>query len=243
MKKRYKGLIINNLRIKDITYFGTEYIVEENDSLYDIAQRFHTTVIKLKEINSLKSETIHPGQILIVDNAYNPERPDLYLKYIVKNNDTIYSIAYNYGMTTLELKEINSELDNKIEVGETIFVFNRKPKLNSEDTYVVEKGDNLYSISKKYKISIEELKEINNLKDDFLKTGMELIVSTPEIKKKKQKEREIYIVMPGDCLYSIALKKNTTVEELKKINNLTDDLISIGQELYLPAEEDEERGR
>ncbi len=44
----------------------------------------------------------------------------------------------------------------------------------------------------------------------------------------------IYIVKSGDSLYSIAKKYNTTVDELKKINNLTSNLLSINQKLIIP---------
>ena len=44
-----------------------------------------------------------------------------------------------------------------------------------------------------------------------------------------------YIVKKGDTLYSIANKYNTTVQELKLINNLTSNSISIGQQLIIPT--------
>ena len=41
-------------------------------------------------------------------------------------------------------------------------------------------------------------------------------------------------VSKGDTLYSIAKKYNTTVDELKKLNNLTNNTLSIGQTLKVP---------
>ena len=46
-----------------------------------------------------------------------------------------------------------------------------------------------------------------------------------------------YIVQKGDTLYSIAAKLGTTVQELKNINNLTSNSLSIGQVLKIPTEE------
>jgi N-acetylmuramoyl-L-alanine amidase len=40
------------------------YIVKPNDSLYKIAEKFNTSVSKIKENNSLTSNTIYPGAIL-----------------------------------------------------------------------------------------------------------------------------------------------------------------------------------
>ena len=46
---------------------------------------------------------------------------------------------------------------------------------------------------------------------------------------------KIYIVQPGDTLYSIAQRFNTTGEILCKLNNITNpDLIQVGQVLILP---------
>ena len=45
-----------------------------------------------------------------------------------------------------------------------------------------------------------------------------------------------YIVNKGDTVYSIASGLNTTVDELKKANNLTSNMISIGQKLIVPNE-------
>lgn len=44
-----------------------------------------------------------------------------------------------------------------------------------------------------------------------------------------------YKVVKGDTLYSIARKFNTTVDELKALNNLTSNTISIGQILKIPS--------
>ena len=42
-----------------------------------------------------------------------------------------------------------------------------------------------------------------------------------------------YVVQKGDTLYSIARKFNTTVNELKRINNLTSDILSLGDKLLI----------
>ena len=46
-------------------------------------------------------------------------------------------------------------------------------------------------------------------------------------------EEGYYTVQRGDTLYKIARKYNTTVEELKRINNLTSDELKIGQVLQI----------
>ena len=44
----------------------------------------------------------------------------------------------------------------------------------------------------------------------------------------------IYNVQKGDSLYQIAKLYNTTTNEIKSLNNLTSNLLSIDQELKIP---------
>lgn len=48
---------------------------------------------------------------------------------------------------------------------------------------------------------------------------------------------DTYKVIKGDTLYGIAKKLDTTVDELKKVNNLTSNQLSIGQILKVPVKE------
>ena len=45
---------------------------------------------------------------------------------------------------------------------------------------------------------------------------------------------DFYQVVGGDTLYSIAKKYNTTVDEIKKMNNLSSNMITIGDKLMIP---------
>ena len=53
----------------------------------------------------------------------------------------------------------------------------------SETTHTVQKGDTLYSLSKKYYVSVDELKQINNLRDASLSIGQELKVKGVNLNK------------------------------------------------------------
>ena len=99
-----------------------------------------------------------------------------------------------------------------------------------DDTYVVKSGDTLWSIAKRFGISVDELKKINNLTSNSLRVGQTLILSK---KEEEPIEENTYVVKQGDTLYSIARIYNISVDELKNINNLTSDTLSIGQVLKL----------
>ena len=54
----------------------------------------------------------------------------------------------------------------------------------------------------------------------------------PRLKTKKR-SKNYYEVKKGDTLYSIARKHETTVADLKRINDLTSNTLSIGQKLII----------
>jgi LysM repeat protein len=49
-------------------------------------------------------------------------------------------------------------------------------------------------------------------------------------------QTDVYRVQKGDTLYQLSKKFDTTVKQLKEINNLTSDMIYVGQHLYVPKE-------
>ena len=70
---------------------------------------------------------------------------------------------------------------------------------------------------------------INNLKTNLLSIGQELKLKTTPA----QNTETTYIVKSGDTLYSIAKRFNTSVNDIKNKNNLTTNLLSIGQQLKI----------
>ncbi|MFV5686588.1 glucosaminidase domain-containing protein [Flavobacterium sp. GB2R13] len=56
---------------------------------------------------------------------------------------------------------------------------------------------------------------------------------TLETKKSKREDLALYEVQKGDTFYSISKKFNLMVDELKRINNLSNNILSIGQKLIV----------
>ena len=101
----------------------------------------------------------------------------------------------------------------------------------SGNTYTVKSGDSLWSIANKYNTSVSELKSLNNLNSNNLQVGQILILPGEQ----SNNEDNTYTVKSGDSLWSIANKYNTSVNELKSLNNLSSDILQIGQVLKLPS--------
>lgn len=108
------------------------------------------------------------------------------------------------------------------------------PPKGSANYYTVKAGDTLWTIAKNHGLSVDELKTLNNLTSNALTIGQTLKVSSaPSSTTPIEPEGNYYTVQKGDSLYAIANKYNTTVDEIKKLNNLTTNNLSIGQKLLL----------
>ena len=213
------------------------YIVKSGDSLYSIARKFNTTVDELKRLNNLSSNLLNIGQVLRLPTGkpiQPPVVPSDTDNYIVKSGDSLYKIANAYNTTVDELKSLNNLSSNILSIGQVLKVpKSASSEITSTIDYVVKSGDNLYAIARKYNTTVNEIKSLNNLGSDILSVGQILKISTVT---PSQEQEETYIVQSGDSLYSIARKFNTTVDELKRLNNLSSNLLSIGQVLVLPME-------
>ena len=209
------------------------YIVKRGDTLYSIARDNNISVAELKNINNITNNTIYVGQELYLKNKIVEEEPsendDI---YVVKKGDTLYSISKKLNISIDTLKALNKLNTNEIYVGQQLILSNDK---NTEeyDVYIVKKGDSLWSISQKYNISVKELIELNNLNNLTLQINQKLKVPKTIIVEPEENDTEIYIVEKNDTLWSISRKFNISVNELKELNNLTNNLLSIGQELKI----------
>ena len=201
------------------------YTVKKGDSLWKIANKYNTTVEKLKSANNLKTNTLSVGQKLVIPSiSVSPEVSDT---YIVQKGDSLWSIANKFNMTVSELKNLNNLTNNLLSIGQVLKI--KDSSNNGKTTYTVQKGDRLWVIANKYGITTEELKSYNNLTSNLLSIGQVL-----KIPQGKTSTENIYTVKKGDSLWTIANRYNTTVEKIKVLNNLTSNLLSIGQQLKIP---------
>ena len=208
------------------------YVVQKGDSLYSIANKLGTTVSELKKENNLTTNTLQIGQVLRIPTKEIYEGEENI--YIVKKGDTLYSIAAANNTTVDELKKANNLTSNILSTGQLLKI---PSALLPESTYIVKKGDSLYSIANKYNTTVDELKRINNLTSNILSIGQAL--KLPSDKESEVEKEEIaisYTVQKGDSLYSIARKYSTTIDKIKDLNNLTTNLLSIGQVLLIPTD-------
>ncbi len=238
----------------------TTYTAVAGDTLSGIASRFGITTDALRSTNQLTSDLLRVGQTLTIPKnevaTPEPERaPSPVLTasaYTVVLGDTLSGIASRFGTTVDALRSTNQLTSDLLRVGQTLAIPKNEvatpeperapsPVLTAS-AYTVVAGDTLSGIASRFGTTVDALRSTNQLTSDLLRVGQILTipkngVATTEPEKSTSPTPitvSSYTVISGDNLSTIAKRFGTTVEALRSTNNLTTDLLSIGQVLTIP---------
>jgi LysM repeat protein len=109
-------------------------------------------------------------------------------------------------------------------------------------THNVKAKETFFSIAQLYNVSIDEIEKQNKLKSDELKinTALKIPFSTANITYSKG-DKLIYTIKKGDTYSSIILKQKLNLKEVKRINNVKDDNLKLGQKLIIGFWNDDEK--
>ncbi|MFS0864633.1 LysM peptidoglycan-binding domain-containing protein [Fredinandcohnia sp. 179-A 10B2 NHS] len=214
-----------------------------------IKQRFPNVPIKAAKViaGSMLVTTLYLGATAPIAGAQTTSgetQPAYkYDTYTVKAGDTLLAISKRYNITVESLKLVNGLKSDMIFVGQQL----KLPFF----TYTVSAGDTLYNIAKRYNITVDQIRTTNQLTTDVLNIGQTLRIpqvqpdaQQPVTETIQQPVEETatqpapttnYTVAAGDTLYNISIKFNTTVDQIKTLNNLTTNTLNIGQVLKIPG--------
>lgn len=127
-----------------------------------------------------------------LDNKQAPAVKTLPLpdKYVVVKGDTLYSIAFRYGLDYHALAKINKiEPPYNLALGQ-VLVLNLQSQ--RAPVYVVQKGDTLYSIARKNGQSVSFLAGVNNLEPPYnLKLGQKILLSRENVGESSKNNSEV----------------------------------------------------
>ena len=129
----------------------------------------------------------------------------MYEIYNVKPNDTLESIASEFGTTVGTLKQINGMIDDKINYN-TMIVVPVKSK-QPYKYYTVQKGDTLSDIAMKNNIDVNLLLMLNGLDEgDYIYPNQTIILPKDEY--------SLYVTKQDDTLRDVVNMMGVTVQEL-----------------------------
>ena len=83
-----------------------QYVIKKGDTLYNIAKEFNVTVDSLLKANGLTSALIYPNQVLII--PLNNNGDVYFVEYVIKDNDTLETVANKYNVTVNDLMNYNN---------------------------------------------------------------------------------------------------------------------------------------
>ena len=194
-----------------------------------------------KLASSILNELEKSGQV--VRKYYQRRLPsdsskDYY--YIIRNTPNNETLIVEYGFLDNEAdaKRLKSNYKKYAEAvvrAVTLYGGYQYVPVSGSNYYVVKKGDSLWSIARANGLTVDELKALNNLSSNVLHVGDTLLISSADSTGDDGNDN-YYVVKSGDTLWSIARKYNLSVNELKALNNLSSNVLSVGQRLIVGKE-------
>ncbi len=195
------------------------HTVQSGDTYFGIASKYNLSLRELLTLNNRSAQTrLVSGQRLLVSKSGGEAAPAP-AKVAVERPAPASTFR-----TPEEIKE------------ET-----RLAATPGSEFHTVQSGQTYYSISKAYGISIKELLDLNNLSDsDRLKSGQKLRVKRGEGAAAETESQptgvKTHTVAPGETLFRISQTYHISVDDIKKLNNMSGNSVMVGQKLKIPQQ-------
>lgn len=199
-------------------------------------------------------------------------------KYTVKAGDSVWSVSNKYGITMAQLIQWNNIQNNFIYPGQQLTVSNsgstnsassntgssantnnsssaNTGSSSSQGTYIVKAGESVWSVANKNGITMNQLIEWNNIKNNFIYPGQQLIVkggnsvntntgsttsaakpntpNTSATTSTSSSGNTMYTVKAGESVWSVANKHHITMDQLIEWNNIKNNFIYPGQQVIV----------
>lgn len=237
--------------------------VRRGETLAKIAGKYGVTSSSIKRANGLRRSSVKRGQSLKIVTTQRVKVP--IEKSDEPTNDELLA-ANNAGTELDAEQTDTEEIEVAEPATETVKPAEQpkakpepkqkeqpktkeqpKKRNHSDDAGIITKhtvrsGESLYKIATDNGITVDELKAANNLTNDAVKAGQTLVIPAKgEAAKhaaatKPEQKTSKYTVRKGDNLGKIAAKHGITVDQLKELNNLTDNNIMVGQSIVVPGD-------
>ena len=186
----------------------TYYTVKSGDSVWGISNKYGISMNSLISWNGIKNNFIYPGQRLVV-----------------RNGSASTSSTANKPAQSNTTSQSNTNTS--------------KPTTTSGQNqyYTIQSGESVWSVSNKYKISMDQFRQWNNIKNDFIYPGQKVIVKkgsttqTNSVQNTASSSSKTYKVQSGDSVWGIANKFGITMDKLIQLNKIQNNFIYPGQTL------------
>jgi len=234
--------------------FGTDvdtlrrlnYLVDDNI--------FSGQILHIPKTGSVPSSPATPVQGTNTGTTTTDGAP---YRYTVQAGDTLTAIAQRLSVSSIKIIAVNNlQNPDNLLVGSQLIIPDYQPNPNATPDatdssatpdattggkgveHVVQPGEGLIQIAEKYGVDEAALAAANGITNrNLLRVGQKLIIPGITPKDAAKARGQIHVVQSGENLASIAVQYGVTVDEMVKLNNLTNpDAIYVGQELIVPSQ-------
>jgi LysM repeat protein len=254
-------------------------LVSLEDSLYKLENSLYGSAGKLTPLPV--DNIIDSNEVAVVEVPSKSNNKE-FIYHKVKSGETLSSIARKYNVTNSQITKLNRLRSSRVTRGQNLKIPQKTtivappiitpPVIKDSLTltmgtvyydssvtvyHVVQRNESLTVIAEKYNTTVEKIRELNSLKDNWLNIGQKLKVNTvlklsksglvktdviktepkpitPKPVLPKPAAKKYYTVKAGDLFGRIAEKQGLTKEQLQKLNpGIKPDRINVGQELRI----------
>jgi murein DD-endopeptidase MepM/ murein hydrolase activator NlpD len=227
--------------------------VRVGDSLWSISRAHGTTVDALMEANGLTSDRLRPGTTLrLPGDAIVAERadPSTFESYTIKAGDTLYDIALLHRVGVDDLIAWNDLDGTLIRPGQTLVLRQRNDAAAPPPLVVtVQSGTTLWQLARAHDTTVGAIASANGVDPNAtLRLGQTLTIpgryaAVGAVAATSTEEATVpdlggpapatISVGPGESLWAIARRHDTSVNALMSLNGLQNDRLQVGQTLRI----------
>ena len=224
------GASANGLLEKDYTLLISNYIYNRLKDMgvdVSITRATDETLSPSERVKRILNFYGNGDNVVVVSNHINAGGGN--------GSEIIYSVRNNDELAKLISRELENEGQNVRK-----YYQRRLPSNPSRDYYFILRDTaNNESVIVEYAF-IDNVNDVNNLKNNWQRYAQAVTNAILKYINVPLESNDIYVVKKGDTLWSIAKKTGLTVDQIKDYNNLSSNLLTIGQKLSLIKQDDDE---
>ena len=277
-----KPVIIADVSKKPVEPEYTIYVVQNGDYLAKISKKFNVTISSIKRLNpSIKKDVVRVGQKLKLPGKIDVPPPAVASgaasgtvaataakksvpkksftsysgatkEYVVKNGDTLGSVAYGNGITIRQLKELNGLSSDSLKIGQ-------KLKIPAEKVVKPAKTEKAKTAEKKAApapaaapavekkaaeaapvapVAAEEsAAPVTEEKPAEVVAPVADAAEAAAPAKAEAAASTTYVVQEGDDMTGVSIRWGVSAAQIRELNNLAEgDQLVPGQIIKLPAD-------
>ncbi len=210
------------------------HIVRQGETLFSISRQYSITVSQLREWNNLGGNQISIGQRLVVSPSGQapapqtptptpqqpPSTPDdaTSIRHQVRAGETLFSLSRRYGVTVNDIRSWNNLTSNLLEVGQVLTLYSDGRDISDE---VITEA-----------VSDSPQTPAANPQDTSI-DSVDVQIQAQNAITVQESGSAYHVVKSGDTLIQIASENGITLQELRSLNRLQSDRLTVGQVLMV----------